>query len=134
MHTYITKKFIRFHIIFASMLLAGCGSFPITDGMRSAIPPKYSKVVVWGNDTRTTDSAMTWLQKRGIIVIERGALKLALNEKSLDFSHTLEDEALILRMSMDLNLDLVVFVDRVGDLRAPMVAIRGVDVDSHQVL
>ena len=102
--------------------------------MQTVLPTKQAKVVVWGNDTRTADSAMTWLQKRGLVVIERGALKLSLDEKSLDFSHTLEDEAMILRVSKEFGIKWVIFVDRVGELRAPMVAVRGVNVETHQVL
>ena len=131
-------KFIaRMRSLAASLwivFVSGCMSLPITDGMHSVLPSNQAKVVVWGNDTRTTDSAMTWLQKRGLAVIERGSLKLSMDEKSLDFSHTLEDEAMILKVSRELGINTVVFVDRVGDLRAPMVAVRGVDVETHQVL
>ena len=127
------EQFTRVTLIVWCVFVAGCAPFPITDGMGTVFPRKHAQVVVWGNDTRTINSAIIWLQKRGIVVLERGAIKLALNEKSLDFSHTLEDEALVLRMSKDLGLDTVIFVDRVGDLRAPMVAIRGVDVLTNQV-
>ncbi len=133
-YTSRIERMTRSHIILWFVLLPGCMSLPITDGMHSVLPPKHAKVVVWGNDTRTSDSAMTWLKKRKLVVIERGALKLSMDEKSLDFSHTLEDEAIILRVSRELGIKMVVFVDRVGDLRAPMVAIRGVDVDNHQIL
>jgi len=121
-------------VLISIVALPGCMTVPITDGSHSVLPSKHAKVIVWGNDTRTSDSAMTWLKKRRLMVIERGALKLSMDEKSLDFSHTLEDEAMILRVSRELGIKMVVFVDRVGDLRAPMVAIRGVDVDTHQIL
>jgi hypothetical protein len=53
--------------------------------------------------------------------------------ESAGVTHRLKAEAAILQAAKGLNVQEVVFVDRGGDERAPMINVRGVRVDTGQV-
>ena len=120
------------------MMVAGCSTV-VTDGYRSMLPQSGTRTVVWGNDVSAVGVATTWLQKRGLSVVERSTLVKELEAeaeeliRTIDLGHTLKDEAIVLRAARKANLQEVVFVDRSGDDRAPVVTVRGVIVESGDV-
>lgn len=116
------------------LLLTGCSSVLVTDGFQGALPQLGARTVVWGNDPQTVSTATTWLQNRGLAIVERSRLQINLNEQAIDLTRTLKDEAAVLRTGKELGVDVIVFVDSVGDLRAPMVTVRGVNVKNDEVL
>lgn len=115
------------------LLLAACSSTPVTDGFLSDLPKPGTLTIVWGNDSSAVGVATTWLQKRGLSVIERSALAVDVDRERTDVAHTLLDEAAILQSAKKLGVQEVVFVDRGGDYRAPMITVRGVRIESSQV-
>jgi hypothetical protein len=122
-----------------SLVLVACAGSPVTDGFRSDLPRPGTRTIVWGDDVSTVAVATTWLQKRGLSVIERSALVQHLDPeaeemaRALDLSHTLKDEAAVLRAAGKAGAQQVVFVDRGGDARAPMVSVRGLTPESGAI-
>jgi hypothetical protein len=119
--------------------LAGCSAIPVTDGFRQDLPKPGTPTVVWGNDVSAVATATTWLQKRGLIILERTALAQELDASTvemlntLDLSHTMKDEIAIIRAAKKLAVQEVVFVDKGGDTRSPMISVRGLSVESGHV-
>ena len=68
-----------------SLILVDGGSliFPpqraITDGFHSTLPNRNARLVVWGKHPSATETATTWLQKRGLKIVERARLKQVLD-------------------------------------------------------
>jgi hypothetical protein len=111
----------------------GCSAIPVTDGFHGQLPSPGTNTIVWGDDLATVGTATTWLHRRGLSVIERSSLQLGLEAESIQLNHTLKDEAAVLRTAKKMGVDEVVFVDLAGDLRAPMVTVRGVNVETAHV-
>ena len=74
------------------------------------------------------------MQNRGLAILERSRLQIDLDEHVIDLTRTLKDEAAVLQAGKELGVDVIVFVDSVGDLKTPMVAVRGVNVKTDDVL
>jgi hypothetical protein len=56
-----------------------------------------------------------------------------LETDNLELTHTLKDEAAILQTAKKMGVQEVVFLDRGGDARAPMISVRGVEVPTGRV-
>lgn len=113
------------------VFIAGC--VPVTDGFRHDLPTKDTLTIVWGDDVSAVGMATTWLQKRGLSVLERSLLYANLETDNLELTHTLKDEAAILQIAKKMEVQEVVFVDRGGDARAPMISVRGVEVQTGRI-
>ncbi|HJU04686.1 MAG TPA: hypothetical protein VJ692_05990 [Nitrospiraceae bacterium] len=98
---------------------------PVTDGYHTRLPLLGGRVLVWGNHTSPVNTAMTWLEKRGISAIDHVKLVESMDESALRRTRALRDEATMLRGARFVGVDEVVFVTYAGDVRAPMVSIRG---------
>jgi hypothetical protein len=120
------------------VLLSGCGLVPVTDGFHRQLPSSSERIIVWGNHASTVSTATTWLQKRGLASVDQTGLHQMLDEKQLEEKHlrvrSLQDEAAILRAAKALGVGQVVFVHHIGDIRAPMVSIRSIQVETNQLL
>src|SRR5262249_8840730 len=84
--------------------------------------------------------ATTWLQRRGLSSIARGARAVDVETEPtegsptrLELSHTLQDEAAIPQAAKRLGAKEVGCVNREGDYRAPLIAVRGVHVESGRL-
>src|SRR5215472_13523931 len=115
------------------MLLAACSSPPVTDGFLIDLPKPGTPTIVWGNDPSVVGVATTWLQRRGLSLVERSTLVIDVEKERSELSHTLQDEAAILQAAKKLGVQEVVFVDRGGDYRAPLISVRGVHVESGRI-
>jgi hypothetical protein len=115
------------------MLLAACSSPPVTDGFLINLPKPGTPTIVWGNDPSAVGVATTWLQRRGLSILERSAIAVDVERERTEVSHTLLDEAAIIQTAKRLGVQEVVFVDRGGDYRAPLIAVRGVHVESGRL-
>ena len=116
------------------MLVCLAGCVPVTDGVRHDLPAKDALMIVWGDDGSAVGMATTWLQKRGLSVLERSLLYANLETDHLELTHTLKDEATILQIAKKMEgVQEVVFLDRGGDARAPMISVRGVDVQTGRI-
>lgn len=140
--------------------LSGCAllpppfQYPITDGFHHRLPQANTRIVVWGDSPSVTGTTTTWLQKRGLRIVERAKILQLFDEQRIRLTHTADDEGPILRVGKLLGAEMVVFTDASvtrgvasnysanayggGGHSAPVnsagVSIRGVDVESAEVL
>ena len=124
-------------VLCGAVASTGCGSVPVTDGFRSQLPQQSEKIIVWGHHPSAVDTATIWLQRRGLSALDQAGLQQALGEhrpRAVRWEAAAEEEAVILKAATDLGVDQVVFVQDFGDLRAPMVSIRGVQAPTRRVL
>ncbi|WP_455389796.1 hypothetical protein [Petrachloros mirabilis] len=115
------------------MLLTACSYPPVTDGFLTELPKPGTTTIVWGNDSSAVGVATTWLQKRGMSIIERSTLAIDVDIEGTNVAHTLLDEVAILKAAKQHAVEEVVFVDRGGDNRAPMITVRGVNMQSGRI-
>lgn len=115
------------------LLLILCSCVPVTNGFHSELPRRATNTIVWGDDVSAVGTATTWLQRQGLTVIERSLLAGVLETENRDVTHTLKDEATIVQAAKTMGVQEVVFVDRGGDDQAPMVSVRGVQIESGRV-
>lgn len=138
-------------------VISGCSllpTYPITDGFHNSLPQPDTRIVIWGNHPAVTGTATTWLQKRGLRVVERARLLQLFEEQHIRLTYTPDDEGPILRIGKILGAGMVVFTD--GSATASVrsnysvnayggdggsqtvysgaVSIRGVDVETSEVL
>ncbi|TLY29438.1 MAG: hypothetical protein E6K63_05130 [Nitrospirae bacterium] len=127
---------------------------PITDGFRKSLPPPHARTVVWGGHPSATGTAVSWLQRQGLRIVERSKLQKVLDEQTIRLTHTSDDEAQVLRVGKLLGAEVVVFIDSpvtgghqssggaYGNIAASGSAtvystsiwVRGVDIESGEVL
>jgi len=128
-----------------TMILSGCttgtpldavipGEPPVVSGFPAATPARMKSAVVWGNDTRTVNAALLWLQKQGVAVYGPSVLQQTLAKNAARDNLLLIDEASVLAAANEVGAGPVVFSDRVGDSRPPMVSVRAVDTNTGRVL
>lgn len=115
------------------VLLAACSSPPVTDGFLIDLPKPGTSTIVWGDDPSVVGVATTWLQKRGLSIVEHSTLEIEVERERTEVAHTLLDEAAVIQAAKKLGVQEVVFVDRGGDYRAPMIAVRGVHIESGRI-
>lgn len=84
---------------------------PITDGFRNSLPKPGERVVIWGGHPSATGSAINWLQRQGLRVVERAQLRKIFDEQHIQLTHTPDDEAQVLRVGRILGANAVVFLD-----------------------
>lgn len=101
-----------------------------TDGFHHTLPPRDSRVVVWGGHLTATSTAVTWLQKRGLKVVERARLQQIFDEQKLRLTQTPDSEADVLRVGKLLGAQQVVFVETPSP---NSVSLRGIDVETSEV-
>lgn len=141
------------------VVLSGCGivpstMHPITDGFHHSLPSPSTHIVIWGTSSTVTGTATTWLQKRGLRVVERAKLLQVFEEQRIRLTHTADDEGPILRVGKLLGAGMVVFTDASvtsgvvsnysvnaygggggsATVTSASVSIRGVDVETSEVL
>lgn len=87
------------------------GTYPITDGFRNSLPKSGDRVVVWGGHPAATGSAINWLQRQGLRIVERAQLRKVFDEQHIQLTHTPDDEAQVLRVGKLLGANAVVFID-----------------------
>ena len=137
--------------------VSGCAQstmYPITDGFHHSLPRADTRIVIWGNHPAVTGTATTWLQKRGLRVVERARLLQIFEEQRIRLTHTVDDEGPILRVGKILGAGMVVFTDGSAtagvasnysvnaygggggsqSIYSGAVSIRGVDVGTSEVL
>jgi hypothetical protein len=115
-------------------VLSGCQEVPVVSGFPGTPPGHARTVAVWGNDTRTIDAATLWLQQQGLTVLSQARLERVLARNAATESLPLLDDAAILEAAGEVGADTVVFSDRIGDVRPPMVSVKGVDVRGGRVI
>ena len=85
--------------------------YPVTDGFHKTLPQQNTRAVVWGDHPAAAGTATTWLQKRGLTIVERARLQQVFNEQQIRLTHTTDDEAQVLRVGKLLGAEMVIFAD-----------------------
>ncbi len=117
------------------LLLNGCASvsLPLTEGFHTELPPPHTIALIWGSPPTVVTTATTWLLQQGLIVIEQSKLQQILAEAP-NPEMPVGKDATVLKAAKSLGAKMVVFITQSGDVRAPIVAVRGVDVETTQIL
>ena len=93
-------------------LTVGCTNlYPVTDGFHKTLPQQNTRAVVWADHPAIAGTATTWLQKRGLTIVERARLQQVFNEQQIRLTHTPDDEAQVLRVGKLLGAEMVIFAD-----------------------
>ena len=108
-------------IVSLATFAAGCHATPVSAGASIELPRPSERLVVAGNHPGVVSTGITWLERHGLVVAAPGAVLLAPNQ-------TLFDEAKAVRARS------LVWVQLTGDIRAPMVAVQGLDPETAAVL
>jgi hypothetical protein len=116
------------------LLLSGCvASPPLREGFHTDLPPRHTIALIWGSHPAVVAAATTWVLQRGLIVIEQSKLQPILAEAPPSEMPAGKDAA-VLKAAKSLSVKVVVFITQSGDVRAPIVTVRGVDVETAQIL
>lgn len=126
-------------------ILSGCQTGTVLDEYLPSEPPTVSgspgtpprnvkSVAVWGNDDRTVGAAAAWVRQQGLTVIHRDRLHEALAGKTSPEDPALITEETVVGAASELHADAVVFADRTGDVRPPIVTVKGVDARTGRLL
>jgi hypothetical protein len=106
-----------------------------TDG--SQTPPPMQKpppLAVWGTTSSVVGAATTWLQKRGLSVIERTRLQNILTEQKVRLTATTDHEGDLLSIGKLAGASVLVFADGNAIPGNASVSVRAVDVETAVVL
>jgi hypothetical protein len=121
----------------AALIFNGCGaSYHIqTDG--SQTPPQrpaQTKIAVWGTAPSVLGAATTWLQKRGVTVIERSRLTHIMSEQRTQLLHSADKEADLLKVGKLAGASALLFVEGNAIPGNASVSVRAVDIEGAQIL
>jgi hypothetical protein len=122
------------HFGWIMLILTGCQEAPVVSGFPGAAPGHVRSAVVWGNDDRTVSAAGAWLQRQGLMVFDQGRIQRVLTKNAATEQLPLLDEAAIRAAASEVGADIVVWSDRTGDVRPPMVSVKGVDARSGRII
>ena len=114
------------------MLVACTTTVPVTDGFHKTLPSAGTRTVVWGNHAAVTAAATTWILHQGLAVIEQAKVREILAETP-NSETSMVKEVAVLNAAKRLGAQTVVFATQSGDVRAPMVSVRGIELDSSQI-
>ncbi|HJT19679.1 MAG TPA: hypothetical protein VJ746_04365 [Nitrospira sp.] len=101
----------------------GCQEVPATQGSHHRLSAAPDRVLVVGNQPSAVSAAVTWLQSRGLSAVGTPM------PWEIPAAKDLVDG-----QAKELQAQAIVWVQQTGDLRAPMIAVRGIDVGSQAVL
>ena len=102
-------------------------SVPITDGYQTGVFVPEANVVVVGNNHTANNAAITWLQKRGVSVVERTHLDKIFSEQELRLIHS--SDADLLQVGRLVGASEIVFVEA----SATSVSVRSVELESGKI-
>jgi hypothetical protein len=102
---------------------------PVTDGFHSPMSERNQTIVIVGNNNTANSVATTWLQKRGLSVLERSQLDQILAEQQLRLVRSSDDEAMLLHVGRIAGASQIIFIDTTSSA----VSIRAVDLESGKI-
>jgi len=102
---------------------------PVTDGFHSRISDGNETIVIVGNNNTANSMATIWLQKRGLLVLERSQLDQILAEQQLRLVRSSDDEAMLLHVGRIAGASQIIFIDTTSST----VSIRAVDLESGKI-
>lgn len=98
----------------AALCLSGACGGPVTDGVRIQLPGEADRILVWGNHPAAVATARIWFQRQGLTVLEGP-------------DPMMSSETTLAQAAAAAGARQVAVIRYVGDLRAPMVSVTGVD-------
>jgi len=106
----------RILLLACAIALIGCASsghrvYPTTDGVATELPSTGATIVVVGNDPTSTNTCITWLQKRGLRVLESSMLAAQVDTTGAAQLSREAATSRILIAAADLGVEQVVFVE-----------------------
>ena len=102
---------------------------PVTDGSHSDISNGNETVVIVGDNSTANRVATTWLQKRGMSVLERSQLDQILAEQQVRLVRSSDDDAMLFHVGRIAGASQIVFIDTTSST----VSIRAVDLESGKI-
>jgi len=93
------------------LLLPACSSslHIVTDGSAKRLPPKNTRVAVWGLRPVVTNTVVKWLRQEGLPVMEPAELQQAFDKENIRVSRSFADERNAVRVAKQLDVALVIF-------------------------
>ena len=104
-------------------------SVPITDGSQTRLSPSTAVLVVVGSNSTANIAAITWLQKRGVSIVERTNLDRIFVEQELRLTHSSDEEGMLLRAGRLSGASEMVFIE----VSQSSVSVRSVDLESGKI-
>ena len=108
-----------------------CSPRIVAEGVHERLPTQGTLIGVWGTHPTLEHTAILWLGKRGLRVIDPAEIRLHLSGAN-NATFVLEEKS-ILDAAEKHDLREVVFVRLVGDQRAPAVLVRSLTLPERQV-
>lgn len=109
----------------------GCSPRIVAEGVPTTLPDQGTLVGVWGTHPTLEDTAILWLGKRGLRVMDPAEIRVNLADVS--GTRLVSDEESVLEVAERHGLREVVFLRLVGDQRAPAVLVRALTLPERQV-
>jgi hypothetical protein len=113
---------LRTGVIALMLSLTACHPELISHGSSAQLPQAGERLLVVGNQPGAVSTAITWLGRHQFTALE--GRDTFMNRP----------DAAVLEQAKSVRAQVVVWIQQTGDLRAPMVAVRGIDADTHIVL
>jgi len=126
----------------ACLIFTGCGHLQLSDSFPPAdSPPDLSfpvvldlRVLVVGRHSAAVTQASDDLQRLGMTVIQRDRIERILDEQDPHFNDPLAVQAYVMRNAGLSGAEVVVLVDVEGSKDAPGVIVKGIDVETGDML
>jgi len=111
--------------------MTACSPRIVAEGVHVTLPDQGTLVGAWGTHPTVEHTAILWLRKRGLRVMDPAEIRATLSHGSTP--SVASNEESILAVAEKHGLREMVFVRLVGDQRAPGVLVRAVTVPDRQV-
>lgn len=108
-----------------------CSPRIVAEGVHETLPTRGTLIGVWGTHPTLEHTAILWLGKRGLRVIDPAEIRVHLSDPTNTI--LILEEGAILEVAEKHDLREVVFVRLVGDQRAPAVLVRALTLPERQV-
>ncbi len=122
------------HWLLGLMILiatVACSPRIVAEGVHETLPTRGTLIGVWGTHPTLEHTAILWLAKRGLRVIDPAEIRVHLSDPTNTM--LILEEGSILEVAEKHDLREVVFVRLVGDQRAPAVLVRALTLPGRQV-
>ncbi|MDR4480562.1 MAG: hypothetical protein R3B37_12575 [Nitrospira sp.] len=123
------------HVLACCLVLwlgTGCGPQIRAEGTHRLIPPPDTLVTVWGDNQTVVKTASMWLKMRGLAVVDPSQVQAALQAGSKSIIRV-PGEGELLQVADNLGVEQLVLVGLSGDIRAPAIFVRGLEVKSRRI-
>lgn len=131
-HEYLRS--IKVQWLLGPMILTtavACSPRIVAEGVHETLPTQGTRIGVWGAHPTLEHTAILWLGKRGLRVVDPAEIRVHLS--GANNATLIVEEKSILEVAEKYDLQEMVFVRLVGDQRAPAVLVRALTLPERQV-